>query len=61
MDEAVRVIEETNTNAQIYFSPVFGAIEPKDIVAYMQRNKLDDVKIQLQLHKYIWDPQMRGV
>lgn len=45
----------------IYFSPVFGSIEPKDIVKFILDNKLEDVKVQLQLHKFIWNPEMRGV
>lgn len=45
----------------VFFSPVFGSIVPKDIVAYMIEHQLSDVRLQLQLHKYIWDPQKRGV
>lgn len=44
-----------------YLSPVFGEIEPKDIVDHMMNNGLNDVRVQLQLHKYIWDPEMKGV
>jgi 7-carboxy-7-deazaguanine synthase len=46
---------------QVYFSPVFGAIQPKDIVSYVLFNKLHKVKVQLQLHKIIWEPTMKGV
>lgn len=45
----------------IYLSPVFGKIEPKDMVAFLAEEKLNDVKIQLQLHKFIWNPDERGV
>ena len=45
----------------IYFSPVFGNIEPKEIVEFLLRNKLETVRIQLQLHKFIWEPDKRGV
>lgn len=38
----------------LYISPVFGAIEPEEIVAFMKEYKLNDVNLQLQLHKIIW-------
>lgn len=45
----------------VYISPVFGNIEPVDIVDFMITNKLNDVNLQLQLHKIIWDPEKKGV
>lgn len=45
----------------IYISPVHKAIEPADIVEYMIDNRMNNVNVQLQLHKYIWDPNARGV
>ena len=45
----------------VYFSPVFGEIEPREIVEFMKSEKLNNVNMQLQLHKYIWEPQARGV
>lgn len=47
--------------AQVYFSPIYGQIDPKEIVAFMIENQLNGVNFQLQLHKYIWNPNMRGV
>ena len=45
----------------VYFSPVFGAIEPAAIVSYMEQHRLSRVRLQLQLHKLIWHPDKRGV
>lgn len=46
----------------IYFSPVFGMIEPVEIVDFMKEKHLSRfVRVQLQLHKIIWDPNKRGV
>lgn len=50
---------EGKTN--IYISPVFGKIEPKEIVSYMMEHKMNNVNMQLQLHKYIWEPDRKGV
>ena len=45
----------------VLISPVFGRIEPADIVNFMLRERLNGVRLQLQLHKFIWDPEKRGV
>lgn len=47
--------------ASVFVSPVFGAIEPKTIVEFLLEHKLDDVRVQLQIHKFIWDPSATGV
>jgi 7-carboxy-7-deazaguanine synthase len=46
---------------RVYISPVFGKIQPEQIVNFMIDNKLNDVNMQLQMHKIIWDPDKRGV
>ncbi len=45
----------------VYISPVFGKLKPAEIVDFMLSNKLNGVNVQLQMHKFIWDPNMRGV
>lgn len=49
--------------AQMYLSPVFGEIKPSEIVDFMKQNDevLSDVRIQIQLHKVVWNPKKRGV
>lgn len=47
--------------AKKYFSPVFGCIEPKDIVQHVLENNWFDCIVQVQLHKIIWHPDERGV
>jgi len=44
----------------VLFSPVFGKIQPVEIVNWILEDKLD-VRFQLQLHKFVWDPKQRGV
>lgn len=55
------VIKKYYKRGIITFSPVYGVIEPVEIVNWMIEDKLDNVRFQLQLHKYIWDPGIRGV
>ena len=45
----------------VLLSPVFGRIDPEAIVDYMKQKKMNGVRLQLQIHKYIWDPMKRGV
>ena len=45
----------------IYISPVFGTIEPREIVEFMKARRLQNWRLQLQLHKIIWSPDERGV
>ena len=60
--EIISKLRENDCNCYVYISPVFGNIEPVDIVNYMMENKLQDkIKFQLQLHKFVWSPDMRGV
>ncbi len=62
--ERAREIMETYhlpERCKVYLSPVFGKIDPADIVAFMQEHVMNGVRLQLQLHKFIWDPQERGV
>jgi len=45
----------------VLFSPVFGEVDPKDIVTWMLEDGLNEVRFQLQMHKFIWPPEERGV
>lgn len=46
---------------KIYVSPIFEQIEPSQIVDFMKQQKMMRWTFQLQIHKFIWDPEMRGV
>lgn len=45
---------------EILFSVVFGELEPVNLVNWIIEDKLD-VRYQLQMHKYIWHPETKGV
>lgn len=58
-----KIIDEfdlTNKCA-VYLSPVYGKIQLPDMVEFMKENKMNNVKMQLQMHKFIWNPDERGV
>ena len=45
---------------KINFSPVFGALAPRSLAEWIISDRLP-VRLNLQLHKIIWDPEARGV
>jgi 7-carboxy-7-deazaguanine synthase len=46
--------------AAVLFSPVHGILDPRLLASWILEDRLE-VRMQLQVHKYIWDPQTRGV
>ncbi|MCH7521312.1 MAG: radical SAM protein [Candidatus Marinimicrobia bacterium] len=44
----------------VLFSPVFGRLEPQTLSEWILGDRLP-VRFQLQLHKIIWEPDLRGV
>jgi 7-carboxy-7-deazaguanine synthase len=44
----------------VHFSPVHGVLDPKLLSEWVLDDRLP-VRVQLQLHKYIWEPSARGV
>jgi 7-carboxy-7-deazaguanine synthase len=44
----------------VLFSPIFGRIDPREIVDWVLADNLP-VRFQLQMHKFIWTPTQRGV
>lgn len=63
LDAAKSVIDvyKLTEKCAVFLSPVFGNIQSTEIVDYMIENKMNGVTHQLQQHKFIWDPNARGV
>jgi len=63
LERALEIIREYGLigKCAVYLSPVFGRLEPAEIVDFMLSNKLNGVNVQLQMHKFIWGPNMKGV
>lgn len=45
----------------VLFSCVFGKLEPATLVEWMTADRMFDVRMQLQAHKYIWEPGRKSV
>jgi 7-carboxy-7-deazaguanine synthase len=61
-DWAKEVIVKYNITEKcsVLFSTVFGTLNPATMVEWILQDKLN-VRFQLQMHKYIWDPKTKGV
>lgn len=61
-DWTVEILKKYNLNRKcaILFSVVFGKLEPVELINWILEDKLD-VRFQLQMHKYIWHPETKGV
>ena len=46
--------------AAVLFSPVHGVLEPQALAEWVLADRLQ-VRVQLQVHKYIWGADARGV
>lgn len=61
-----KILREYKLKSYVYISPVFNEIDISDIVEFMKMCNfnginMSKVRLQLQLHKIIWDPDMTGV
>jgi 7-carboxy-7-deazaguanine synthase len=46
--------------SHVLFSPVHGVLDPRELVRWVLEDKLP-VRVNLQLHKYVWGAQVQGV
>ena len=51
---------DLENRCSILFSVVFGKLEPVTLVKWLLKDKIK-ARFQLQMHKYIWSPEMKGV
>ncbi|WZL73066.1 putative 7-carboxy-7-deazaguanine synthase QueE [Clostridiaceae bacterium 35-E11] len=63
LNQANKLIDkfDLTNKCHVYLSPVYNQIDMKEIVEFMKLNKMNKVKLQIQLHKIIWDKDERGV
>jgi 7-carboxy-7-deazaguanine synthase len=45
---------------EVLLSPVHGEMDPRALVSWMLRDRIP-ARLSLQIHKYIWSPETRGV
>ena len=58
--DAMTRYELASRAAAIHLSPVHGVMNPRTLSEWVLADRLP-ARVQLQLHKYIWPPETRGV
>ncbi len=61
--EYAKAIVKTNNLTEkntVFFSPVFGIMKPEILARWILNDQLE-IRLNIQLHKIIWDPNARGV
>jgi 7-carboxy-7-deazaguanine synthase len=62
-DWAVAAVREHRLDERFacLVSCAFGGVQPVQLVEWLLASGLHRVRMQLQMHKYVWDPNARGV
>ena len=53
--------ESLDSRFAVLFSAAFGLLQPQQLVEWMLEEGLVRVRLNLQQHKYIWNPRAKGV
>lgn len=61
-----QVLKNNDIKSYIYLSPIFNEIKPSELVDFLkelhnENYNTDKIRVQIQLHKVIWNPDTRGV
>ena len=62
-DWACEVLRERRIDPRatpVHLSPVHGVLDPRQLAEWILSER-PDVRLHLQLHKFIWGPEARGV
>jgi 7-carboxy-7-deazaguanine synthase len=51
---------ELGVRTEVLLSPVHARLSPRELVGWMLRDRVP-ARLNLQLHKYVWEPDARGV
>ena len=58
--EVIRQYDLGARAAAVHLSPVYGELKPRTLAEWVLADRLP-ARVQLQLHKFIWEPHTRGV
>lgn len=66
LEDIKSVLKGHIIHSYIYFSPIFNEIQPYELVDFLKELHKEGyntkkMRVQVQLHKIIWNPNMRGV
>ena len=58
--DKTRELDLSSKVAAVQFSPAWGLVDPADLADWLVEDRLD-ARLQIQLHKVLWNPDARGV
>lgn len=61
LDQVVKLVIEHEPDCNIYLSPVFGQMDLKKLAKFVIGHDTLNLRLGLQIHKFVWDPNTRGV
>ena len=66
LESIKEVLQTLKIKSYVYLSPIFNEIEPRELVEFLKELRdsgidVSKTRVQIQLHKIIWDPMKRGV
>jgi len=53
-------VHQLARRCEVLMSPSFGMLAPSDLAGWMVADRLP-ARLNLQLHKFVWPPEARGV
>ena len=59
-DFALGVLAEHRPRCHVLFAPVFGEIDPAQLAEWVKA-EAPQARLSLQVHKFLWEPDKRGV
>ena len=58
--DVAKKLADKFTNTNVIVSPCYKQISPTEIAEYMIKKKYDNLRMQIQLHKELWNPNERA-
>jgi len=59
--QAKQLISENKTDANIYLAPIYGKVDPRDLIENLKKDRLYHIGINLQLHKVIYQEEKESI
>jgi 7-carboxy-7-deazaguanine synthase len=61
LNRTLELVHQYKIKSNIYLSPVFGQMDLKKLAEFVVRYRHLGFRLGLQIHKFVWDPNTRGV
>ena len=55
-----KLLNDKFINTNVLVSPCYGVLSPTDIAEYVIKKNYQNLRMQIQLHKVLWEANARG-